>query len=343
MPRLSAPNRWIALAAAAALVAGLAGCRRPTTPPPTAGRLSCGSTPTAADRADATVSLSSGGATRTYLRQLPTGYDASRPLPLVIDLHGFSETGAAQERTTGMGALGQRQGFITVSPNGLGSPPYWDTQEGSRDTVFIGALLDQTAASLCVDRTRVYVAGMSNGAFFAASVACRYADRIAAAAGVGGLRNPTWCHPSRPVPVLAVHGTADTFVTYTGGIGASAAALPAPDGSGRTLGQVGAGGDERFAPSTFDQPIEAVVAAWATRNGCRLPLVTTAVAADVDRLAASCPAGSAAVLYKVAGGGHTWPVGTTGPPSSGFFGKRTTSINATQLIWDHFSQFSLPA
>jgi polyhydroxybutyrate depolymerase len=343
-------GRALGAALLVSVVAGAGGCvRNPgggtttTRPGGSVGRLACGGSPTAADRADATVSLSSGGQNRTYLRQLPSTYDAQQPLPLVINLHGFSQSGRAQENLSGMGAFGKSRGFITVSPNGLGSPPYWDTQENSRDTVFIGALLDQTASQLCVDRTRVYVSGMSNGAFFAASVACRYPDRIAAVAGAGGLRYPAWCHSGRPVPALAFHGTADTFVRYEGGIGSSAAVLPAPDGSGRTLGQVGAGGDERFVPATFRQAAPAVIEQWATRNGCSLPLRTTAVASDVSLLSATCPSGAAAALYRVSDGGHTWPGGTSSGVGSIMFGRTTRSISATSLIWEHFSRYALPS
>ena len=44
--------------------------------------------------------------------------------------------------------------------------------------------------------------------------------------------------PACPVPVVTLHGTADPFVDYNGGLGPSALALPAPDGSGRTVGDV---------------------------------------------------------------------------------------------------------
>ena len=63
------------------------------------------------------------------------------------------------------------------------------------------------------------------------------AGRYAAVAPVAGIQNPAGCHPSRPVPVVAFHGTADPFVSYTGAIGPAALKLQAPDGSHRTLGQ----------------------------------------------------------------------------------------------------------
>jgi polyhydroxybutyrate depolymerase len=336
-----------------------AGCNRPTgptIPPPTP---STTTTTTAGGPAqpggpglgcarpgvrpgDSTVTVSSGGMARTYRRHVPPGYDGTRPVALVVNLHGFSEQGAQQEKLTAFPALADREGFVTVAPNGAGQPPYWDAQLDSRDLDFIGAVLDHTASTLCVDPAKVYVAGMSNGAFLTSSVACRYAGRVAAIAAVGGLRDPRGCAPDRPVPVIAFHGTADTFVAYNGGIGSAAARLPAPDGSGRTLGQVGAGGDERFVPASFNQKVEDVIATWGRRNGCTGALTTTKVSTDVDELAPSCPAGAEVALYRVAGGGHTWPGGSASAAGAAIFGRTTTSISATQLAWAFFTAHARP-
>jgi polyhydroxybutyrate depolymerase len=354
-------RRAPALAAVAVAALLGAGCNRPARPTPPPGPST--TTTTAPDPAgpgrpgapgagcagpavrpgDSTVTVPSGGMSRTYRRHVPPGYDGTRPTALVVNLHGFSEQGAQQESLTRFPALADRQGFVTVAPNGAGQPPYWDAQLNSRDLDFIGAVLDHTAATLCIDPARVFVAGMSNGAFLTSSVACRYADRVAAIAAVGGLRDPKGCATDRPVPVIAFHGTADTFVAYNGGIGSAAARLPAPDGSGRTLGQVGAGGDERFVPASFNQKVEDVIARWGRRNGCTGGLTATAVAADVDRLAPSCPGGAEVALYRVTGGGHTWPGGSSSAAGAVLFGRTTTSISATDLAWAFFSAHAHPS
>src|SRR2546421_202992 len=90
--------------------------------------------------------------------------------------------------------LGGRQkhedhhGFSTITPQGRGTIPLWDTNLNGEDMAFIGALLDSLDRTLCVDDNRVYVTGLSNGAFMTSAVACAYADRVAAAAPVAGIR-----------------------------------------------------------------------------------------------------------------------------------------------------------
>ena len=117
---------------------------------------------------------------------------------------------------------------------------------------------------------------------------------------VAGVTEIDSCSPSRPVPVVAFHGTEDQFLSYDGGLGPATMNLPAPDGADETLGDLGAtvGG----GPS-----VEEVVS-----RGCRGPAATSdpaqdAVAADVTEVVYPCPVGDEAELYRIEGGGHTWP------------------------------------
>src|SRR5262249_54693701 len=56
--------------------------------------------------------LMSGGAARRYQLHLPSGYTGDSPLPLVVNLHGYSANGRAQEALSGMSAKADREGFI---------------------------------------------------------------------------------------------------------------------------------------------------------------------------------------------------------------------------------------
>ncbi|UGT67861.1 hypothetical protein LTT66_32565 [Nocardia gipuzkoensis] len=72
--------------------------------------------------------------------------------------------------------------------------------------------------------------GLSMGAFTTTSVACQFADRLAAVAPVAGIQNFSWCRPARPIPELTFHGTADTFLDYhSGALGSAGQLLPATD------------------------------------------------------------------------------------------------------------------
>lgn len=281
--------------------------------------------------------LAAGGDQGGYVRAIPPPYTGRTPMPLVVDLHGYEEPASGQVAMSGLAAYGATHGFITVTPQVAGTIPMWQTGFHSKDMAFIGALLDTADATLCVDRNRVFVTGLSNGAFMTSAVACVYAGRVAAVAPVAGIQVPAGCHPSRRVPVVAFHGTADPFVAYGGGLGSSALALPAPDGSGRTLGQVlGPHAAQRSGPS-----VPAITAAWARRNGCGTHPTSSAVASGVTRIAYACPGGADVELYRVAGGGHAWPGSPVSQAVASVVGFTTMAISADAVIWRFFAAHPL--
>ncbi len=280
--------------------------------------------------ADEKVTTTSGGVERWYYRHVPRGYDASTPTPVVVDLHGYSEGADIHLLMSELRAYGDEQGFVTITPHGTGPVPRWDTGFGSADMAFIGVLLDEVEATLCVDTARVFVTGLSNGAFMTSAIACVYADRIAAVAPVAGVQAAEGCDASRPVPVVAFHGTADTFVAFDGGVGESVADLPNPDGSGETLGDSGLVDETAEGPS-----VPEMVAVWAERNGCAVEPTEREVTADVTLVSYDCfPAD--AQLYRIEGGGHTWPGSAFSQSIESVVGFTTMSIDANEIMWDFF-------
>ncbi len=284
------------------------------------------------------VTTSSGGAERWYYRHIPAGYSGSKPVPVVLDLHGYAEGATVHTKMSALEPFGDTHGFVTITPQGSGtSVPRWDTKLDSADMIYLGDLLDEVERTVCVDQQRVYVTGLSNGAFMTSAVACKYADRIAAAAPVAGIRDIPGCKPTRPVPVITFHGTADGFVSYDGGLGARVADLPAPDGSGKKLGPAAVDPSAPKGPT-----IPEITAAWAVRNGCKKTPTEKAVAADVTLISFSCPKGAEAELYRVTGGGHTWPGSDFSKAVVAAVGPTTSSINADELIWKFFQAHPLP-
>jgi len=160
-----------------------------------------------------------GGEERGYLIDAPAA-PGDRPLPLVLDFHGFRGSAQGQRWWTGMGRLALRDGFIAVHPEGhdgvrlLGTAGRgWDIRpDEARDAGFVRRLLDRFEQERCVDRRRVFATGMSNGAFFASLLGCVAADRLAAVAPVAGGLDLRACAPVRPVPILFVYGRADRIV-----------------------------------------------------------------------------------------------------------------------------------
>ena len=264
----------------------------------------------------------------TYLEYLPPAYDGATPLPLVLTLHGWLQTPDLIATESDLLARSTRFGFIGVAPDITRPVSMWNTALDSADVTALTGLLDQLEASRCIDTNRVYVMGMSNGAMMTSTLACVLSDRIAAVAPVAGVRDPG-CTITRPVPMVAFHGTDDPYLAYDGGYGPKTADLPSPDGTS-TLGELG-----------MEDPLDAVpvpdrVANWAGHNGCDGDSSDTTPTDDVVLSDwAGCEVGSTR-LYTINGGGHTWPGSAFDAAIPDFVGPTTTSIDATNIIWQFF-------
>ena len=218
--------------------------------------------------------------------------------------------------------------------------PRWDTEKGSKDLAFLGDVLDAAESDLCVDTNRIYVTGLSNGAFMTSAIACFFSDRVAAVAPVAGARTIKGCSLQRPVPMVAFHGTDDQFVTFDGGLGEQALNLPAPDGSGKKL-------RDTLTPSALKaragESVPQIMAGWAKRNGCDAGSSEEQVAADVAKVSYDCPPSRETVLYRVTGGGHSWPGSTFSQSIVGIVGPTTMTINADEIMWDFFVRHPMPS
>jgi polyhydroxybutyrate depolymerase len=190
--------------------------------------------------------------------------------PLVLALHFASGTGAEMERNSRLTPEARRSGFAVAYPS-ASQNHFWDA---SADYARLGRTLDAVQRVACIDPSRVYVSGISNGGFMATVLACRMAGRVAAAAlfapGIGGTGD---CSPSRPVSILEIHGTADPIVPYRS--------------------------------ATPDQDVPAFVAAWARRDGCSSSSRTQRVRGPVTVFEwPGCRAGAQVQHLRLAGGRH---------------------------------------
>lgn len=298
--------------------------------------------PTAQLPAATVIPFEAAGETGSYLTGGPAPGQPSVPLPLVFDLHGYLETASSHELVSGLGIYGSSHGFITVTPQVQFTVSHWNDVPGSADRAFLVALIDHIEATRCVDLRRVYMAGYSNGAFMTSSMVCELAGRLAAVATVSGIQVPANCHPTRPVPVIAFHGTADPLVPYNGGTTAEAKALPAPDGNGTFGSRNGTASLAGIAPLTA--PIPTELAGWALRNHCAPHPTVSKAAAGVTLIAYGCPDGNTVELYRENGDGHTWPGSKVMalPSVRASLGPTTFAIDADQLMWAFFQAHPLP-
>jgi polyhydroxybutyrate depolymerase len=89
------------------------------------------------------------------------------------------------------------------------------------DLAFALAMLDWAEANLCVDTTRVYAVGFSNGGFFANTLACRLAPRLAGVATMAGSLGVEYmaeCTAQAPLPFISFHSLTDPYVPYAGNV-----------------------------------------------------------------------------------------------------------------------------
>jgi polyhydroxybutyrate depolymerase len=278
--------------------------------------------------------LIAGGDDGAYVREIPSSYTGRRPMPVVIDLHGLGEPATLQVSISALGTYGNSHGFITITPQVAGADPLWNTTLGSKDLAFIGGVLKTVNSTLCADRNRIFVTGYSNGAFLTSSIACQFASQVAAVSPVAGIENPPGCHPARPVPVVAFHGTADQFVNYNGGPGPAGLKLVSGDTS--LAGAMG-----NAIPLPGGPSIPANTAAWAARNHCATKPSQHVVTGDVTLIAYRCPNNATVELYRVTGGGHSWPGSLASKAIVSAVGKVTYSISADAIMWRFFQAHPL--
>ena len=102
--------------------------------------------------------LTSGGEPRRYRLHVPPGAAAGAPLPLVVNLHGYSSDAAQQEALSRMSAQADTAGFVAVYPEGRGEPARWAFGSGAEaadDVQFIRDLVRRIEAQLPIDPRRV--------------------------------------------------------------------------------------------------------------------------------------------------------------------------------------------
>ena len=64
--------------------------------------------------------LEFGGETRLYDLHVPPSYDGSSPVPLVLDMHGITQSKTTQAFISGFNARSDAEGFLVVYPLGVG-------------------------------------------------------------------------------------------------------------------------------------------------------------------------------------------------------------------------------
>jgi len=178
------------------------------------------------------------GVQRQFRVHVPAGLAA--PRAAVFVLHGGGGEGLDVALTGNhplsvFRTVADREGFIVVYPGGLpaadaeGNPGWVDCRadnlvaSNADDVGFLNALVQRIGTEYGLDSRRLFMTGGSNGAQMTHAFAFHHADRVAAVAtGSGSLPlnprpGPCTTGPSRPLPILILHGDADFPMPWAGG------------------------------------------------------------------------------------------------------------------------------
>jgi poly(hydroxyalkanoate) depolymerase family esterase len=188
--------------------------------------------------------------TLDYLVYTPPSYQQGAQIPLVLLLHGCMQDPYQLELASGMRAIADQNSFMIVYPqqNAASSPHrcwnWYDLGNQQRDSgepMLLSGIVNQVQQNYSVDANRIYVAGISSGGAMTSILASCYPDVFAAAFVHSGMAYDASNSPiealtaplsgsetppnvaganahacaggaSQAIPVLILHGMADTVV-----------------------------------------------------------------------------------------------------------------------------------
>jgi polyhydroxybutyrate depolymerase len=266
---------------------------------------------------------------RTVVVHVPSGYRDTARTPLVLNLHGTGATAEGQELFSGMDATSDADGFLVAYPQGLipvATGFAWNVPDepiyggspvpagSANDVRFLVGLVAALSARYCVAPGAVFATGFSGGARMASQLACDASSTFAAVAPVSGLRRPTPCPTTRPVPVISFHGLEDATDPYAG-----------------------------HGQAYWTYSVARAARDWAAQDGCSAaPAVTRATGYTLTAYR-GCAQGSAVELYSIAGEGHEWPGGPVMPARlTTALGPQSFALSANALIWAFFRAHERP-
>lgn len=276
---------------------------------------------TSAINAQTSSTINIGGDARSFIYYTPTSWNPNQHVPLLIVMHGLTQTGAGLMDITQFNLIAEQNNFIVVYPDGKNFA--WNanmnvTVSTADDIGFIESLAIEFQNNFGTDPLKQYLVGFSNGGFMCHKLACESSMCFAAIASVSGNMSDTTyfnCQPQFQPAILHIHGTSDAIVPYNGGAGTGV---------------------------SVDQSIEK----WRVVLNCdQTPTILNMPNNNLFDLSSpqrfSYLNGTNDLeLIKIEGGGHQWPgiqtlVGGAGIINMDFY--------SPQVIWDFLYGKSCPS
>ena len=262
------------------------------------------------------------GKTREYYISLPK--NTSKPVPLIINFHGFLDRAINQREFSQMDNYAHQNGIGVIYPEGVKRS--WNVGKAilndENDIGFVNALIDSVSSNYNIDSNRIYACGFSNGGTFSYELMCSLSNKIAAFGSVGGnfsINENRLCNIDREIPLIHIHGTKDRLQKYNNSDG------------------------------DFLSTVESVNY-WAKYNQLDIKVVENMEdihkkdGTTVEKHTYSKNNSNTQVIhFKVVKGGHLW----LGSPIADwltlrlFFGKNNHEINSSKEIVDFFLKYKL--
>jgi polyhydroxybutyrate depolymerase len=272
------------------------------------------------------------GMVRKALVHLPPYYTVEDKRPLVVVLHGARLSGWIAEAATGFDKIANQENFIVTYPDALhqqwddGRSPTDTPSYGVDDVGFISQLIDYIDWKYHIKKDEVYVVGFSSGGMLTQKFGLEQTEKVTAIAEVAAsLPIPQMelqKKPSRPLSVLMINGTNDPAFPWAGGM------------TRIVRVRVGA-----------VAPIMATYQYWINANGGpgsspprQEVMQKNKIGTSVNLLNTRTANGSCIMLYRINGGGHTWPGSEVPLYYIPFLGRQSRALNASELIWEFFKR-----
>jgi len=261
------------------------------------------------------------GEERTFVYYIPDSWNASSEHPLLIVLHGLTQSGNGIMNITGFNDISETDDFIVCYPDGINAS--WNADMNSLnsevdDLGFVEELVNYFELNFNTNPRKRYLSGFSNGGFLSHKIASESDMCIAGIASVSGNMSTTTYEnfdPIYPTSVLHIHGTSDAVVPYNGGASTGASVDDV-----LTLWQ-------NFLSCNTDPQMQA------------MPNPNFFDLSYPERYTYQNCNGAELEHIKVIGGGHQWPGIET---LVGGLGTINMDFYSPQVIWDFLNGKSCP-
>jgi len=257
---------------------------------------------------------------RHYFLHVPPGWRKGERLPVWLMAPGSSDTASVFQQMSNAIPLADKHHFALAVLEGAhlnlnvaskGQPVPW----GPDDITYTKLVLRNVVKRIDVDLERIRCIGFSRGGRFCSRLASELSSFVSAIAPVSGLRFPRPNNATRPMPIIAFHGTRDPINPFAG------------NGN----------------PQYWHEPVLEAVQKWADKNKCMRYKEHKMSHTVTYCLHLDCEDNADVILVKIDGGGHTWP-GTSWvyrPPWR--FGAISHELDATIDIFNFFKKHHRPS